>query len=72
MCIQFTMKKSLVGPIIGTIVAILIAALFIYFYISLNRMEKQIISAQQSVVDDSNKIAAIVNFFNSAQNATTK
>lgn len=66
------MKKSLIGPIIGGIAALLIAAMFIYFYISLNRMEKNIIAAQQTVVDDSAKITAIVNFFNSATNATTK
>lgn len=66
------MKKSLIVPIIGGIAALLIAAMFVYFYISLNRMDKQIIAIQQSAVDDSAKITAIVNFINSAQNATTK
>jgi len=66
------MKKSLIGPIIGGIAALLIAAMFIYFYISLNRMEKNIIAAQQIVIDDSAKITAIVSFFNTATNASTK
>ncbi len=66
------MKKSFVGPIIGGIAILLVAAVFIYFYISLNRMEKQILSVQQTIVEDSGKISAIVNFFNSATDAKTK
>lgn len=63
------MKKSFVGPLITTIVVLLVAAMFVYFYISLNRMDKKITAVQQSVVDDSAKLTAIVNFFNSATNA---
>ncbi len=45
--------------------------MFVYFYISLNRMDKKIIAVQQAAVEDSAKISAIVNFFNSANNAQT-
>ncbi len=65
------MKKSFVGPLITSIVVLLVAAMFVYFYISLNRMDKKITAVQQSVVDDSAKLTAIVNFFNSATNAQT-
>lgn len=63
------MKKSFVGPLITSIIVLLIAAMFVYFYISLNRMDKKIMAVQQSVVDDSAKLTAIVNFFNTAANA---
>ena len=65
------MKKSLVGPLITIIVVLLLAASFVYFYVSLNRMDKKITAVQQSIVDDSSKLTAIVNFFNSATNAQT-
>jgi hypothetical protein len=65
------MKKTFVGPLITIIVLILLAAMFIYFFISLNRMDKKITAVQQNIIDDSAKINAIVNFFNSATNAQT-
>lgn len=65
------MKKSLVGPILTVVAVALIAAMFIYFYISLNRLDKKIIAVQTTVVTDSGKITAIVNFFNSSANAQT-
>ncbi|MFA5131409.1 MAG: hypothetical protein WC467_03200 [Patescibacteria group bacterium] len=64
------MKKSFVGPLITSIIVLLVAALFVYFYISLNRMDAKITAVQTSIVDDSTKLTAIVNFFNSAANAT--
>jgi flagellar basal body-associated protein FliL len=63
------MKKSIVGPLITTIVLVLVAAMFVFFFVSLNRMDKKLIAVQQTIVDDSAKITAIVNFFNSATNA---
>lgn len=65
------MKKSIVGPLITTIVLVLVAAMFVFFFVSLNRMDKKLIAVQQTIVDDSAKITAIVNFFNSATNAQT-
>jgi len=65
------MKKTFVGPLITIIVLILLAAMFIYFYISLNRMDKKITAVQQGIMSDSAKLSAIVNFFNSTSNAQT-
>ena len=62
------MKKSLIGTVIGIVAGLLIIAMFIYVHISLNRMDKNIIAVQQAVAEDSAKIGAVVNFFNSAQN----
>jgi hypothetical protein len=65
------MKKSFIGPLLTVIALALIFALFIYFYISLNRMEKRLVAVQNALVDDSGKITAIVNFFNANANAQT-
>jgi hypothetical protein len=65
------MKKSLIGPILAVIALALLAVMFVYFYISLNRLDKKIIAVQTVVVTDSSKITAIVNFFNSNLNAQT-
>lgn len=62
------MKKSLIGTVIGIVLGLLIIAMFVYVHISLNRMDKNLIALQQVVVEDSAKVSAIVNFFNSAQN----
>lgn len=66
------MKKSLIGPIVSVIIGLLIIAMFIYVHISLNRMDTKILATQQAISEDSAKISAIVNFFNTAQNAQTK
>lgn len=54
--------------LITIIVLVLMAAMFVFFYISLNRMDKKIMTVQQTIVDDSAKISAIINFFNSSAN----
>lgn len=65
------MKKSLIGPLLTVIGLALIAAMFIYFYISINKMEKKLMAVQAVTVEDSSKITAIVNFFNANINAQT-
>lgn len=65
------MKKSFVGPLITGIIMVLVAALFVFVFIMLNRMDKKIIAVQQGIVDNSAKISSIVNFINSATNAQT-
>lgn len=65
------MKKSFVTPLFTGIVLILVAAAFIFVYITLNRMDKKIITVQQSIADNSGKLTSIVNFLNSASNAQT-
>lgn len=61
------MKKSLLGPIISVIVLVLVGAMFIYFYISLNRMEKKVMEAQTMIAENSGQIQGIINLFNSNQ-----
>lgn len=63
------MKKSLVGPLVTGIVLVLVAALFVFVFITLNRMDKKIITVQQGIVDNSSKLTSVVNFLNSASNA---
>ncbi len=63
------MKKSFIGPLLTVIALALVLAMFIYFYVSLNRMEKRLTTVQTSLVEDSGKITAIVNFFNANANA---
>jgi hypothetical protein len=72
------MKKSLFGPILAGLAVLLIAAAFVFFYVTLNRMDQKITTLQTTIVNDSTKVTAIVNFLNSSTNtnantnATTK
>ncbi len=68
------MKKKLTGPIITIIVLLLLGAMFVYFYISLNRVDKKLTTIQTSTITTSRKIGGIVNFINSKvqTNAQTK
>lgn len=59
------MKKSLMGPILSVIVLILVGAMFIYFYVSLNRLDKKVIETQTMIAENSGQIQAIINLFNS-------
>jgi len=63
------MKKDLIGPIITVIVVILLTAMFVYFYISLNRLDKQTVALRDTTVTQSNQVTAIINFFNANANA---
>lgn len=65
------MKKTLVNSLLIGFAVLIIAALFTYFYISLNRADKRLIAMQTSISQDSSKISSIVNFFNSNLNAQT-
>ena len=65
------MKKTLINSLLVGLVVLIVAALFVYFYISLNRMDKRLIAVQTAISQDSTKITAIVNFFNSNLNAQT-
>ncbi len=66
------MKKKFTGPLITIIVLVLLGAMFVYFYISLNRMDNKLRTIQTSTVTDSNKISSIVNFINSKTQTQTK
>ena len=65
------MKKTLICPILTVLGLLIVGAMFAYFYISLNRIEKKMVAVQAATVQDSNKINAIVNFFNANLNAQT-
>jgi hypothetical protein len=65
------MKKTIIGPLLTTIALALLAAMFIYFFVQLNRLDKKIIAQQIAISEDSAKITAIVNFSNSNTNAQT-
>lgn len=63
------MRKTLVGPILTVIAVLLVAAMFVYFYISINKLEKKTMEIQSAAVTDAGKLSAVVNFFNSNLNA---
>jgi len=63
------MKKTFIGPLITIIVLVLLGAMFVYFYVTLNRLDKKITTVQTAIAEDSGKISAIVNFFNTNANA---
>ena len=65
------MKKSIIGPLLTIIVLVLLAAMFVYFYLQLNRLDKKLVAQQTVISADSGKITAIVNFFNANTNAQT-
>lgn len=60
------MKKTLIGPILAVIAIALIGGMFIYFHLTIRRMEKTLTETQTAIADNTGKIQAIVNFFNSA------
>ena len=65
------MKKSSIGPLITSIILVLVAALFIFVFVSLNRLDKKIIAVQQEIIDNSGNVASIVNFINATTNDQT-
>gem|GEM_PF-1785859 len=65
------MKKTSIGPLITSIILVLVAALFIFVFVSLNRLDKKIIAVQQEIIDNSGNVASIVNFINATTNDQT-
>jgi flagellar basal body-associated protein FliL len=65
------MRKTSIGPILAVIAVLLVAAMFVYFYLSLNKLEKKAVEIQTTAVTDAGKLSAVVNFFNSNLNAQT-
>ena len=66
------MKKISVNTFLTIIVMILLAGMFVYFFLQLNRMDKKITAVNTTIVENANQISAIVNFFNSNTNAAAK
>ena len=65
------MKKTMIGPLLTIIALVLLVAMFIYFYVQLNRTDKKIMAEQTVISTDTAKVSAIVNFFNANTNAST-
>lgn len=63
------MQKNMLGKLATIILLIAIAGLFVYFYITLNRVDNKLTEIQTNSIDNSAKINAIVNFFNTNLNA---
>lgn len=64
-------EKTSIGPLITSIILVLVAALFIFVFVSLNRLDKKIIAVQQEIIDNSGNVASIVNFINATTNDQT-
>lgn len=66
------MKKTLIGPLLAVLALLLLAGMFIYFQVTISRMEKTLTETQTAIADNSGKTQAIVNFFNSNPNLNAK
>ncbi len=65
------MQNNNLAKLATIILLMMMAGLFVYFYISLNRVDKKLVEIQDSMVQDSARIQSIVNFFNANINAQT-
>lgn len=65
------MQKNMLGKLATIILLIVMAGMFVYFYITLNRVDKKLGELQNNITQDSAKITSIVNFFNANLNAQT-
>jgi beta-lactamase regulating signal transducer with metallopeptidase domain len=63
------MNNNIFNKLAAIILLVLIAGLLVFFYVSLNRMDKKLTDLQTNVVDNSNSINEVVNFFNANINA---
>lgn len=64
------MKKSLIGPLVTIIVLVLLAAMFVYFYVQINRMDKKIMANQTETASSTAQVSQIVNFINASTGQT--
>jgi hypothetical protein len=48
---------------------LILGGLFTYFYVTLNRVDKKLNEIQAVVLQDSEKVSGIINFFNANINA---
>lgn len=63
------MQKNMLGKLATIIFMIILAGIFVYFYITLNRVDKKLNEMQTNLTQDAAKISSIVNFFNTNLNA---
>jgi len=65
------MKKSLINPILTIVVLVLVGAMFVYFYVSLNHMDKRMQTIQTTASTNYKQTQSIVNFINKNISAQT-
>ena len=63
------MKKPMWCKLVVIIVLLILGGLFTYFYVTLNRVDKKLNEIQAVVLQDSEKVSGIINFFNANINA---
>jgi len=63
------MKNQMLTKLIAIIFLVVLAGLFTYFYVTLNRVDKKLNEMQAVILQDSEKVSGIVNFFNANLNA---
>lgn len=63
-----SMKKSSPWPILAVLALLIVAALYGYMYYQNNRQENKMNELQKTVIENSQTVAAVVNFINSGLN----
>ncbi len=63
------MDKTAVGKLCLIIGLALMVGITSYYYLSFNKINKKLNEVQETVIEDSNTVAEIVNFFNANLNA---
>ncbi|HPY08916.1 MAG: hypothetical protein ACOX0H_02750 [Patescibacteria group bacterium] len=63
------MKKPMLCKLVVIIFLLILGGLFTYFYVTLNRVDKKLNEIQAVVLQDSEKVSGIINFFNANINA---
>ena len=61
-----SMKKNFIGPLVATLIIVIIAALYGYMYYQNNRQEKKITELQKTVTENSQTVSAVVTFINNS------
>ena len=65
-----SMQKSSAGPIMAVLVLVILGALYGYMYYQNNSQEKKINELQNTIVQDSQTVSAVVNFINASLTQT--
>lgn len=65
-----SMQKSSTGPIMAVLVLVILGALYGYMYYQNNSQEKKINELQNTIVQDSQTVSAVVNFINASLTQT--
>lgn len=63
-----SMKNNLTGPLVATLVLIVLAAFYSYMFYQNNLLEKKVTALQATVVDNSQTVSAVVTYINNSLN----